>query len=83
MESKGANIYSLGQLFSNIKTGRFNWRSAPAVAETTGRMQAASNYERVYNEYQHSLKVYNALDFDDLLVLPITLFEEHPEILDK
>ncbi|MDR2702525.1 MAG: UvrD-helicase domain-containing protein, partial [Spirochaetaceae bacterium] len=83
MESKGANIYGLGQLFSNIKTGRYSWRSAPAITETTGRKQAASNYERVYNEYQHSLKVFNALDFDDLLVLPITLFEDRPEILDK
>jgi DNA helicase II / ATP-dependent DNA helicase PcrA len=36
-------------------------------------------YER-YNEY---LKVNNALDFDDLLIKPIELFDKHPKILKK
>ncbi|MDR2553142.1 MAG: UvrD-helicase domain-containing protein [Treponema sp.] len=78
MGSDGVNIYGLGQLFSGVKTGRYLWRDAPAMA---GSDPAA--YERVYGEYQHSLKVFNALDFDDLLVLPIELFETFPEILDK
>ncbi|MDR0447137.1 MAG: UvrD-helicase domain-containing protein, partial [Treponema sp.] len=78
-----ANLYNLGQLFSNIKTGRFTWRNAPGIAGTAGQMQEAVNFERVYKEYQHSLKVFNALDFDDLLVLPITIFNEYPEILEK
>jgi DNA helicase-2/ATP-dependent DNA helicase PcrA len=37
----------------------------------------------VYEEYQRSLKIYNALDFDDLLTVPIALFEEFPEVLEK
>jgi DNA helicase-2/ATP-dependent DNA helicase PcrA len=37
----------------------------------------------VYEEYQQGLKVYNAMDFDDLLTVPIELFEKHPEVLDK
>ena len=36
---------------------------------------------RVYPEYQKSLKSYNAVDFDDLLMLTVRLFEEHPEVL--
>ena len=37
----------------------------------------------VYERYQEKLKISNSLDFDDLLMLPIKLFEEHPELLKK
>ena len=30
--------------------------------------------------YQEGLKLYNAVDFDDLIMLPIKIFREHPEI---
>lgn len=35
----------------------------------------------VYEVYQNRLKQANAMDFDDLLVRPIELFEENPEVL--
>ncbi len=35
---------------------------------------------RVYPEYQKSLKSYNAVDFDDLIMLVVRLFNEHPEV---
>ncbi len=38
---------------------------------------------RVYPEYQKSLKSYNAVDFDDLIMLTVRLFDEHPEVLAK
>jgi superfamily I DNA/RNA helicase len=34
----------------------------------------------VYPEYQKSLKSYNAVDFDDLIMLTVRLFAEFPEI---
>ncbi|MDR1928991.1 MAG: exodeoxyribonuclease V subunit gamma [Treponema sp.] len=74
-----ACLYALGELFSNIKTGRYTWADAPG----TEAAPDPSAYEGVYREYQHGLKVFNALDFDDLLVLPIELFEKHPETLAK
>ena len=36
----------------------------------------------IYINYQRELEKNNALDFDDLLILPIKLFNEHPNILD-
>ncbi len=46
---------------------------------------AIGDYEKVvyevYKEYETTLKENNAIDFDDLLLLPIKLFKEHPEIL--
>jgi DNA helicase-2/ATP-dependent DNA helicase PcrA len=38
---------------------------------------------KVYVRYQDEMKRANALDFDDLIMLTIRLFEEHPKILAK
>jgi len=38
---------------------------------------------QVYKIYNNRLKQSNAMDFDDLLIKPIELFETHPEILEK
>lgn len=40
-------------------------------------------YARAYREYQETLKKNNALDFDDLLVKTVELFQSCPEILDS
>ncbi|UVE17685.1 DNA helicase Rep [Pseudomonas sp. LS44] len=37
----------------------------------------------VYLHYQRTLKAYNAVDFDDLILLPVKLFQAHPDILEK
>ncbi len=37
----------------------------------------------VYSEYQKALKENDALDFDDLLLKPLELFDENPKILKK
>ncbi|MBR1817941.1 MAG: UvrD-helicase domain-containing protein, partial [Bacilli bacterium] len=36
----------------------------------------------VYKEYQRKLKANNSVDFDDLLKLPVELFERHQDVLD-
>jgi DNA helicase-2/ATP-dependent DNA helicase PcrA len=38
---------------------------------------------KVYVRYQDEMKRSNALDYDDLIMLSVTLFEEHPKILSK
>ena len=38
---------------------------------------------RVYEQYQRSLRAYNAVDFDDLILLPVTLFQRQPEVLER
>lgn len=63
------DTYMIGNLFSNIKTGRKNWETANDM------------YKPLYECYQEGLKLYNAVDFDDLIVLPIKLFKEHPDVL--
>ena len=65
------DIYKISQLFSNIKTGRKNWGTENDM------------YRQLYESYQEGLKLFNAVDFDDLIVLPIKLFREHPEVLER
>ncbi|MCK9169227.1 MAG: UvrD-helicase domain-containing protein [Treponema sp.] len=65
------DVYKIGNLFSNIKTGRKNWENANDM------------YRSLYESYQEGLKLYNSVDFDDLIVLPIKLFHEHPDVLAK
>ena len=36
---------------------------------------------KVYKKYQNRLKANNSVDFDDLLIIPIRLFNDHPNIL--
>jgi DNA helicase-2/ATP-dependent DNA helicase PcrA len=79
MASQKVDLYALGQVFSNIKTGLAFWNEGG-----NGKQNAASgDLKPVYEEYQQGLKVYNAVDFDDLLTIPLELFEQHPDILEK
>ncbi|MEJ0021904.1 MAG: UvrD-helicase domain-containing protein [Candidatus Doudnabacteria bacterium] len=39
--------------------------------------------KKVYETYQEELRKNNAVDFGDLLVLPVRIFQKHPEVLAK
>jgi len=72
LSTENLDLYKIGALFSNVKIGRLSWGDG-----------ANDEYERVYREYQSCLRIYNAVDFDDLLTLPIQLFEEHGDVLES
>ncbi|MEJ2141392.1 MAG: DNA helicase Rep [Gammaproteobacteria bacterium] len=38
---------------------------------------------RLYEQYNHYLKTYNAVDFDDLIMLPVLLFRDQPDVLER
>jgi len=40
-------------------------------------------HARLYAHYQRQLHAYNAMDFDDLIVLPVQVFQSQPEVLEK
>lgn len=64
-------------LISNAKNGM----RGPDEVER-GSSPAEEIFPEVYKAYLEKLKSFNALDFDDLLFLPVKLFREHPEILE-
>lgn len=38
---------------------------------------------KVYDYYQKRLKAANALDFDDIIILTVKIFQQYPDVLDK
>ncbi|MBU6952719.1 DNA helicase Rep [Hahella sp. HN01] len=63
--------------FSNWKNDMLTPAQAIKQAITAEDLTAARLYER----YDHYLRAYNAVDFDDLILMPVMLFRNHPEIL--
>ncbi|MCS5593156.1 MAG: UvrD-helicase domain-containing protein [Porticoccaceae bacterium] len=72
-------IDTVQNTISNWKNALLEPRNATSVANSTGEQSIAMLYER----YQRALKAYNAVDFDDLIMTPVMLFRQHPEVLAK
>ncbi len=53
-----------------------------ALRAVNARDYAKRKQSEVYREYQETLRKNNALDFDDLIVKTVELFETDPEVLD-
>ena len=61
------------------------WKNAFVTPEQATQFAEADNIAAaiLYDAYSRSLKAYNAADFDDLILLPVLLFQQHPAILEK
>lgn len=58
-------------------------RSPDAPFASTRSLGGASHlFPALFSSYQKKLKEYNAVDFDDLLFLPVRLLQEHPSTLE-
>ncbi|CUT04565.1 DNA helicase-2 / ATP-dependent DNA helicase PcrA [Candidatus Kryptobacter tengchongensis] len=64
---------------SNIK----NALITPEVFLTLAENQFDEKIAQIYKAYQQSLFQRNAMDFDDLLIKSVELFETHPDVLEK
>ncbi|HJW25006.1 MAG TPA: UvrD-helicase domain-containing protein [Rhodocyclaceae bacterium] len=63
-----------------------NWKNAlvsPEEAKHLARDEHEALAAHAYLSYEATLKAYQAVDFDDLIKLPVELFEKHPEIREK
>jgi ATP-dependent DNA helicase Rep len=54
----------------------------PAQALQLAQDDLDSAQAHLYAAYQRALKAYNAVDFDDLILLPVQLFRSDPQALD-
>ncbi len=69
-----------------IKNYIGNWKNdliLPDEALEKARTPKEQTAAVVYLHYQRTLKAYNAVDFDDLILMPVKLFQEHPEVLER
>ncbi len=56
---------------------------SPSIQLRKARTILEKKVVEVYSAYQKALKENDALDFDDLLLYPLELFDKHPKILAK
>ncbi len=69
-----------------IKNYIGNWKNdliLPEEALEKARTPKEQTAAVVYLHYQRTLKAYNAVDFDDLILMPVKLFQDHPEVLER
>lgn len=75
-----------GDELNDIQMTISNWKNAmwaPGHALSRAADEREQRIALIYQRYQEYLKAYNAVDFDDLILLPVQLFKTNPEVLDK
>jgi ATP-dependent DNA helicase Rep len=63
-----------------------NWKAAflsPEAATSLAENEEQQRHALLYGRYQETLRAYQAVDFDDLIRLPVELFKAHPEALQR
>jgi len=63
-----------------------NWKSSftsPDQALSLVENEAGQRTALLYARYQETLRAYQAMDFDDLIRLPVELFQNFPEALER
>jgi len=85
LQHLGVKEEALDKDFTQVmQTQISRWKNAdisPDAALAAAEDAAATRMARLYEGYQRQLKAYNAVDFDDLIGLPVRLFREHPAVL--
>jgi len=72
------------QEIRDVQTQLSNWKAAfisPEQAVVNADSLELEACARLYMRYQETLRAYQAVDFDDLIHLPVVLFNQHPEAL--
>jgi DNA helicase-2/ATP-dependent DNA helicase PcrA len=55
----------------------------PKDARENAKTQKEKKIIDIYEAYQNALKDNDALDFDDLIIMPLVIFEKYPAVLNK
>lgn len=77
--SDGDMIELVQNTVSHLKNDLISPDHAIAQAQSPQELMIA----QTYSIYQRMLKAYNAVDFDDLIMVPTVLFRDHPEVLTR
>ncbi|MDA8256044.1 MAG: UvrD-helicase domain-containing protein [Betaproteobacteria bacterium] len=60
-----------------------NQLTEPAAAQQAAADEVEAAAAQLYANYERTLRAYQAVDFDDLIRLPVTLFTEHDEVAQR
>ncbi|MDI9246466.1 DNA helicase Rep [Marinobacter sp. CHS3-4] len=75
-----------GDELSDVQMTISSWKNAmrdPHQALSKAADEREQRIAIIYRHYADYLKAYNAVDFDDLILLPVKLFQSQPEVLAK
>ncbi len=67
-KAAGLDLVTAAQVISAVKTGRAEWT------------KENRQFRPLFTAYQKSLRLYNAVDFDDLIMLPLDLLRNSAEV---
>ncbi len=67
-KAAGLDLVTAAQVISAVKTGRAEWT------------KENRQFRPLFTAYQKSLRLYNAVDFDDLIMLPLDLLRNNAEV---
>ncbi|KTD59138.1 UvrD-helicase domain-containing protein [Legionella shakespearei] len=70
------------QIQQHISRWKNDLLSPEAVMGLASDVPLFAEAALVYPRYQQALKAYNAVDFDDLIRIPVALLTEHPDVLE-
>lgn len=69
-------------VLSSISSAKNKLESPKHVLDNAGNDFRAKMVARIYASYQMRMKEANALDFDDIILLTVMLFESQPDVLE-
>ncbi|RMJ02632.1 ATP-dependent DNA helicase Rep [Marinobacter litoralis] len=75
-----------GDEVNDVQMTISSWKNAlrsPAEAYSKAADEREQRIAIIYKQYNEYLKAYNAVDFDDLILLPVQLFRDFPDVLAK
>ena len=75
-----------GDELNDVQMVISNWKNAmlaPGHALSKAADEREQRIALIYQRYCEYLKAYNAVDFDDLILLPVQLFRDMPDVLAK
>ena len=75
--------YRERELLRKISSWKNKMISVEEKEKEAGGRYREERMVRLYREYQKRLMAANAMDFDDLLLNAVKLFEENPDVLEK
>jgi len=75
---------SRDDLANEAKSQISQWKNDNLLPQdVTHALSSDFDFIKLYHAYQENLNTFNAVDFDDLIILPVKLFKQHMHILKK
>lgn len=79
VEDKSFKVESVMERISWTKNGM----TTPGEMEESAEDDLGAISQSLHGRYQNAMKAFNAVDFDDLLLLTLKLFKDHPDVLER